>query len=214
VAEKSVLLQVTGPPTPETLRPDQRERRERIVRAALKALLTSEYEQVKISDVARESHVALGTVYRYFASKEHLFAAAYYEWMHALESQLDRAVPRGATEAERLGDVFRRVIKAFQVQPQFFRVMMMLEMTTDAYASEVYVSLSDLFESTMEPAFGGPLDDDRRAVFLVLSAVLNGGLRAWVSGRQSINDVYRAVDETLRLIYDEKLGDPPRTRSS
>ncbi len=54
------MLDIAGPPARETLRPSQLARRQRIVRAALRALAGSEYDRVKISEVARESGVALG----------------------------------------------------------------------------------------------------------------------------------------------------------
>lgn len=85
------MLQVTGPPAPETLNQNQAARRHRIIRTALRALASSDYEQVKISDVARDSGVALGTLYRYFASKEHLFAAVFVEWQKALTTKLEKS---------------------------------------------------------------------------------------------------------------------------
>ena len=78
------MQQIAGPPAPETLRSDQLARRQRIVRAGLKALASSDYDQVKISEVARDAGVALGTVYRYFASKEHLLAAVIAELQGAM----------------------------------------------------------------------------------------------------------------------------------
>src|ERR1700683_3392163 len=135
--EDTRVQQIAGPPAPETLRADQLARRQRIVRAALKALAGSDYEQVKISDVARDSGVALGTLYRYFASKEHLFAAVFVEWHGALKKKLEKERPEGETEADRLRDVFHRMVRAFQLQPQFFRVVMMLEAPTDAYAADL-----------------------------------------------------------------------------
>ena len=129
------MLRAAGPPPPEELRRDLRERRERIVRAALKALAGSDHESVKISEVARDANVALGTVYRYFLSKEHLFAAAFYEWQHAMKVRLEKGGLADAPEQDRLREVFHRTIKAFQVQPQFFRVLMVLQTTTDSYAA-------------------------------------------------------------------------------
>jgi AcrR family transcriptional regulator len=196
------MLQVAGPPAPEDLRRDQKARRDRIVRAALRALASSDHEGVKISEVARDADVALGTLYRYFASKEHLFGAAFYEWQAALQAKLETSAPKGDTEQERLRDVFHRTVKAFQRQPQFFRVMMMLETTGDPYAAEIYSSLGSLFEATVGPAFAGPLEGDRAAVFRVLNSVLTTTLRSWVVGRGSINAVYDGIDEALRLMYD------------
>jgi AcrR family transcriptional regulator len=196
------VLQVTGPPAPETLRRDQFARRERIVRTALRALANSDYEQLKISEVARDSDVALGTLYRYFASKEHLFAAVFVEWQGALKKKLQTAHPEGDTEAERLRDVFHRTIRAFELQPQFFRVTMMLHGTTDAYAAELYRSVSSQFHDTVQTAFEGPFDEDRDAIFCTINSVLDGSLRSWALNKQTIDEVYKNVDNAIRLIYE------------
>ena len=196
------MLQIAGPPAPETLRRDQFARRQRIVRAALRALANSDYDQVRISEVARDSGVALGTLYRYFASKEHLFAAVFVEWQAALKKKLEKEPPRGGTEAERLRDVFHRTIRAFQLQPQFYRVVMILNATTDAYAADLYQSISSQFQDTVQTAFPGPFDDDHAAILGTVNAVLDGSLRSWVMNRQTIQDVYNNVDAAIRLIYE------------
>ena len=196
------MLQIAGPPAPETLRRDQFARRQRIVRAALRALANSDYDQVRISEVARDSGVALGTLYRYFASKEHLFAAVFVEWQAALKKKLEKEPPRGGTEAERLRDVFHRTIRAFQLQPQFYRVVMILNATTDAYAADLYQSVSSQFQDTVQTAFAGPFDDDHAAILGTVNAVLDGSLRSWVMNRLTIRDVYHNVDAAIRLIYE------------
>lgn len=196
------MLQIAGPPAPETLRRDQLARRQRIVRAALRALANSDYDQVKISEVARDSGVALGTLYRYFASKEHLFAAAFVEWQGALKKKLEKEQPQGDSEADRLRDIFHRTIRAFQLQPQFFRVVMMLTATTDAYAADLYQSVASQFHDTVQMAFEGPFDEDHQAIFGTINAVLDESLRSWVMNRLTIQDVYANVDNTIRLIYE------------
>ena len=196
------MLQIAGPPAPETLRRDQFARRQRIVRAALRALANSDYDQVRISEVARDSGVALGTLYRYFASKEHLFAAVFVEWQAALKKKLEKEPPRGGTEAERLRDVFHRTIRAFQLQPQFYRVVMILNATTDPYAADLYQSISSQFQDTVQTAFPGPFDDDHAAILGTVNAVLDGSLRSWVMNRLTIQDVYHNVDAAIRLIYE------------
>ena len=195
------MQQIAGPPAPETLRADQLARRQRIVRAALKALAGSDYEQVKISEVARDSGVALGTLYRYFASKEHLLAAVFVEWHGALKKKLEKDPLQGTVEADRLRDIFHRMIRAFQLQPQFYRVMMMLAATTDAYAADLYQSLETQARDTVRLAFDGALDADRTAILATLNAVLDEALRSWVMNRKTIADVYADVDNAIRLIY-------------
>ena len=213
------MVQIAGPPAPESLSAAQFDRRQRIVRAALRALSSSDYERVKVTAVAQESRVALGTVYRYFASKEHLIGAAFVEWQRALKVKLDRSAPSGDTEADRLRDVFGRAIKAFNLQPQFFGVMMMLQATSDPYAAEIYQSVGDVFHDTVQSAFDGPFDEDRVAIFRTINSVLTTGLINWSMKRQSIKDVYAQVDDTIRLIYeycpsDSRVGRELRTARS
>jgi AcrR family transcriptional regulator len=196
------MLQIAGPPAPETLRSDQLARRQRIVRTALRALADGDYEQVRVNEVARDSGVALGTLYRYFASKEHLFAAVFLEWQSALKTKLEHEPPSGRTEAARLRDVIHRTIRAFQLQPQFYRLLMVLNATTDPYAADLYGALSLEFRADVQTAFTGPVDEDREAVLRVVYAVLNESLRSWVMNRATIQEVYDHVDDAIRLIYE------------
>ena len=50
--------------------------RERIVESAIHAFQTRSYNEVTVSDIAEASHLAKGSVYRYFESKEDLLTAA------------------------------------------------------------------------------------------------------------------------------------------
>jgi AcrR family transcriptional regulator len=203
-----VVAQLSGPPIPETLRADQRARRDKIVRAGLRALGNGDYERLKVSEIAKESGVALGTLYRYFASKEHLFAAVFYEWQNAMKRNLDKVAPKG-TESEQLQAILARTVRSFQVQPQYYRVLLMLQTTSDHYAAEIYVSLNGVFQEILASAIEGPLDADHQAILRTLTSVLDQGLRGWVMGRERIEDVYLGIDEAIRLIYQF----PPAKRS-
>lgn len=185
------------PGQPDLLRKDQRERRARIVRTALRGLSAGDYDKIKVSDVARDAEVALGTLYRYFTSKEHLFAAVFTEWQDGLRRKLDRLPRPDGTEGDRLRSVVHHTIRAFQMQPQFYRLMIVLQTTPDPRAAEIYTSLDALFTDVMRTA--APEADE--AVVSTLRAVADQGLRGWIMGRLPIQAVYDAVDDTLRLIY-------------
>jgi hypothetical protein len=53
-------------------------------------------------------------------------------------------------------------------------------------------------------AFAGPFDDDRRAIYSTLNAVLDESLRTWVMNRATIADVYANIDNAIRLIYEDR----------
>ncbi|WP_062432962.1 TetR/AcrR family transcriptional regulator [Herbidospora daliensis] len=191
-----MVTDVPGPAAPESLRKDQRERRARIVRTGLRGLTGSDYDKIKVSDVARDAQVALGTLYRYFSSKEHLFAAVFDEWQDGLRRRLDRLPPGGDTEGDRLRHVLHAAIRAFQAQPQFYRLMIVLQTTDDPRAAEVYAPLDTLFADVMRAASAGA----DAVVVSTLRAVADQGLRGWIMGRHPIEAVYEAVDDTLRLV--------------
>src|ERR1700694_6017874 len=63
------------------------------------------YEAVQMRDVAALAGVALGTVYRYFTSKDHLLAAALAEWTEEMETRLREVPARGTSPSERVVDL-------------------------------------------------------------------------------------------------------------
>jgi AcrR family transcriptional regulator len=193
-----------GLPAPESLRPSQRARRERIVKAALRRLISSDYDSIKVSDVAKDAKVALATLYRYFSSKEHLFAAVFHEWQTSFARRMEASPPAAGSESDRLRSFLGQTVRAFQVQPQFYKLLLVVQMTSDPYAAEIYVSLNRVFRRTFDAALGptAESDRDRDAIFKTLACVLDQYLTRWVAGRCSIEDVYEAVYESIRLIYE------------
>ncbi len=210
VVTTSTARRVAGvPPVPEELRTKQHARRQRIVRAALAAATRSNYDDVKMTTVARDAGVALGTVYRYFASKEHLFAAVFLEWQGALDRRLAKAAPRGDSEAERVLDVYSRVLTAFELQPQFLRILMIVEMSADANAIRTMNTAGAYFRDSMSGVFD-EYDDARSHIAFTITSVLFSGLRAWSRNRMTIADVRVQVEAAIHLIYHYQSGSVQR----
>jgi len=102
-------------PDPDSLPRGQQERRDRIVRAAISLLEHGgEYDAIQMRDVAREAGVALGTVYRYFTSKEHLYAAALLEWADNFPPREQSKRAGGRSDEAQLRALMRRAVRAFE----------------------------------------------------------------------------------------------------
>jgi AcrR family transcriptional regulator len=188
------------PPSPESLTASQFARRERIVKVALNLLVNGDYEKIQMRDVAEASDVALGTVYRYFTSKEHLFAAVQIEWVKSLHRQILRRPPTGQSNLERLSQVLHKTVRAFQLQPQFYRVLLVLEVTKDPFAKELFEVMTRETGATYREALSD-VDPQTASVLLgVVLAVLGAELRSWVLGRQSIDEVNQNLDAALSLL--------------
>ncbi len=194
-------LQDTGPPVPESLIPSQRARRDRIVGAALELLKDGEYDKIQMRDIAEQADVALGTVYRYFASKEHLFAAVLVVWSGALHQRVQRRPLVGDTPVEMLDDLMGRVLNAFDRFPQFLRLIIVLENTPDLYARKLHAEFSASTGDTfLEPL--APLHpDDARDVIDVVKAVLWSLLRSWSQDAISMKDARVRMSRAIDLIF-------------
>jgi AcrR family transcriptional regulator len=83
----------------EALTPNQAARRQRVIDAAMKLAADGGYDAVQMRDVASEAGVALGTIYRYFTSKDHLLAACQVEFARAEQRRLELRPTQGDTTA-------------------------------------------------------------------------------------------------------------------
>jgi TetR/AcrR family transcriptional regulator, cholesterol catabolism regulator len=190
------------PPAPDGLTLAQRQRRARILEAGTELLAVREYDQIQMRDVAERADVALGTLYRYFTSKEHVFSAVIVQWAGSLQRQVGRHPLVGATNAERLSDVFQRAVRAFQRQPQFYRVIMMMQASADPFAREYSEQLSKATLQTFAGALEGLPEDVAIGIVAVSEAVLDTNLRSWAMGRTPISAVNQALEAAAHLLLE------------
>jgi TetR/AcrR family transcriptional regulator, cholesterol catabolism regulator len=210
VNQRPVDGRLVAPPQPADLTAAQAARRERIIVCAFDSLRTARYEDIQMRDVAEGAKVALGTLYRYFVSKEHLFAAVLLRWGVGLDTGVQRAPLRGETTADQLIDLYSRTIAAFERVPEFFRLRSIIEGSDDPFAKDLY----DEFTGGIGGVLAGPLDSlspaDRATVNEVLMAMLSSVLRAWIGGTITVDEARARMARTVRLIFSP----PPVEQSS
>lgn len=190
------------PPLLSDLTPSQQQRRARIVAAGLALLRREEYDRIQMRDVADEAGVAIGTVYRYFQSKEHLFAEVLAEWAVTLRTRVERSPLKGDTNTARLQEVLHRSVRAFQAWPQLVRVLMTLEASTDPFANEIFTSMNTSIYAIWTEALVGLPEDVVATVVKVVGATLDLLLRQWVTGRVSINEVYGQLERAITVLLE------------
>lgn len=161
----------------------QRARYRRILRAAAKLGARDELERVQMQDVAKEAGVAIATLYRYFPSKVHLFAAVMRSQVLRLH---DEAVPpeHGQDPVAAVADLLIRIGRDMLDHPQLSLSMIQ----ANNLAQKVPGSASDQIDATFEELVmhtagldQDPTPDDHRRArlvilcwFGVLMTVLNG----------------------------------------
>jgi AcrR family transcriptional regulator len=193
-------------PDPATLPPGQQERRERIVQAAIALLERGEYDAIQMRDVAQEAGVALATIYRYFTSKEHLYAAALLTWAADFPRARPAATNGAATNEAQLRALMRRAARAFEHYPQMMRVEIVLESSTDPNARALFDEFAGNNRRALMDALSSVDTDTAAAIVETVNSVFVTRLRSWALGRATIRDVDRSVQSTLDLIFATPLS--------
>ena len=80
-------------------------RKERLIAAATALAAEGGYDAVQMRDVAARAEVALGTLYRHYASKDQLLLAAMAQQAATLRERLVQRPPTGDTPAARVSAV-------------------------------------------------------------------------------------------------------------
>jgi AcrR family transcriptional regulator len=89
----------------------------RIVDTAVALAEQGGFEAVRLRDVAERSDVALGTLYKYFRSKEDILLFAFDEGVTRLEQSLCARPAAGANALERVTSFFRRATRGLMRNP-------------------------------------------------------------------------------------------------
>jgi AcrR family transcriptional regulator len=103
----------------------------RIVDAAVELAEQGGFEAVRLRDVAERSDVALGTLYKYFRSKEDILLFALNEQLERLEQLMAARPIAGGRPYARAGEFFRRATRALARRPQFARALIRAMATGD-----------------------------------------------------------------------------------
>jgi TetR/AcrR family transcriptional regulator, cholesterol catabolism regulator len=182
------------------LTPNQAARRQRVIDAAMKLAADGGYDAVQMRDVAGEAGVALGTIYRYFASKDHLLAACQVEFARAEQRRLELRPTQGDTAADRVVDVLRRATRAQERQPQLTAAMVTAISSPDPAVSGCQREVT----AVMAGVLAGPMGDIdpklKAEITRALSHVWFSALLGWVNGWTNVGAVGAELESAARLL--------------
>jgi AcrR family transcriptional regulator len=192
------------PQAPETMTPNQLARRARVIDAVLALVHEGATEDMQMKDIADRAGVALGTIYRYFSSKDHVFGAALVEWARDLDRRTTRRPASDGSPADQLVAVLHQALRAYQREPTFARLLILVANSSDPYAGECYRQMGPVVFAALGRAiegFDAPADTAERVLNLI-GAVWYHGLVEWVNGRMTIDDVANALDSAARHLVN------------
>ena len=181
----------------------QAERRRRVIGAAIDLGAGGGCDAVQMRDLSARSDVALGTIYRYYSSKDHVLAEALVEWVADLEGQIARRPPTGATTADRMVDILRRATRAMEREPKLSEAVITALAAADPKVIECQQVVGTTMARIQDRAFPDDFDVDTRAgIVRMLGWIWYAALVGWVNGWSGIGKVGDELELAARLLIE------------
>jgi AcrR family transcriptional regulator len=162
-------------------------------------------------DVADRSGIALGTVYRYFSSKEHLLATALADWQERLTRRV--LMPRAGEDNVAGGDLTERVlsftrkeIRGFARNPKIAELMVQVNVSSDPYARDALARMGAMNDQVMDRLLAGVAPERAEPIKNALGSVLMNSLTYWVTGRITLAELTSQVESVTRLVLEHAAG--------
>jgi AcrR family transcriptional regulator len=181
----------------------QRRRREAIIREAVSVLTRHGESSLQMKDLAVRAGVSVGTVYRYFPSKDFLLQAialSRYEAVAAGDRPLKIV---GRTVGERVEDLFIREFRANQRSPKLAAALLGVSMDTDRANSEMADAVRRVHRAIVDRAARDDQDELPDYVVPFLDLVMHVFASAscgWIMGLQSSEETVRQIAMAARLL--------------
>lgn len=175
-------------------------RRERVIRAAMELASEGGYDAVQMRDVATRAHVALGTIYRYFSSKDHLLAAGLVEWSRDLKRKLELRPLKSVSTGDRLVEVLRASTGTLERQALLGAAMVTAITSPDPSVSECQQDVSEVMVSMLATAMENVDPQLREGMISILLHVWFSSLLGWVNGWRNVSTVGEELEIAARLL--------------
>ena len=191
----------------------QAQRRKNVMDAALGLAARGGLQGLRIRDVVARTGVSSATIYRYFASKEHLLVAALAEQRFAL-GQPDGTPPDGTTSAERVIILLRRPTDALTGAPRLAAAMLQAMTSGEPGVAPLLAAITEpLVAETahaIRPTGPRPADHElARTIQRVWFAALVG----WVTASETADSINHAVETAAHQLLDPNPGQESQSTS-
>ncbi|MEQ8840955.1 MAG: TetR/AcrR family transcriptional regulator [Acidimicrobiales bacterium] len=178
----------------------QEQRRRRVLLAAIELAAEGGYDGVQMRAVAERADVALGTVYHYFSSKDHLLAASMTEWLSGLEASVARRPAGGATTLERVLDILGRTTRAMAENPKVSAAVIGGLIAEGPHGAPSQETLHVMFSAMLRSAFTADYPAERREkIIRSLEHIWFSELIAWKNGWNPYDQGARELEDAAEL---------------
>jgi AcrR family transcriptional regulator len=189
-------------PAPSRLRGTQAQRRQRIVDMAHTMIVESSDENVQIRDIADRAGVALGTAYRYFGSKERLFAEVYAQWCVRVNDGLVLGIRRVKSNTERTRLLARTMFARLTSEPQLASIGRVLKVTEDPAILRIVHRTEHGMLQLFRNALHGVEQRDADSVAMIVMSVIRAAQELHSAGLISFDEANREIAKAVKMVLE------------
>jgi AcrR family transcriptional regulator len=189
-------------PEPSMLRGAQAKRRQRIIDMAHTMIVESSDENVQIRDIADRADVALGTAYRYFGSKERLFAEVYAQWSLRLNDELLRDIRRGKSNTERTRLLARTMFKRLTDEPQLASIGRVLKVAEDPTILRIIHRTEHGMLQLFRNALHGVEQRDADSIAMIVMSVIRAAQDLHSAGLLAFDEANREIAKAVKMVLE------------
>ncbi len=192
---------------------DIEDRAQKIIDTAVELAEQGGFEAVRLRDVASQSGVALGTLYRHFRSKEDLLVAALHREADTLVEYVGNMPPKGSDPLERLANYFQAATMTLCRKPKLARAVLRAAASGVPELAEKLLLFHNICAELAVSALRGkqigeePPTELEMQISWILHQVWFGALIGWMSGISDQDKVVEEVRGAAELILQ---GSPVR----
>jgi TetR/AcrR family transcriptional regulator, cholesterol catabolism regulator len=154
----------------------QRATRQQIVDAAIEIATTEGYDALTTRAAGARAGVAIGTVYRYFTSKDHMLVTAMLDWSERFIASVAADPPTADTAAARVVEVFTRFAERSGRRPALMDALFRAGTSSDPTVVALRASQRSVTSRLVELAVGDVAVADRDDVVHVFEDVVSAAL--------------------------------------
>ena len=183
----------------------QAERRARVLRAAIDLAAEGGYDGVQMRAVAERADVALGTVYHYFSSKDHLLAESLSEWLATFRRSVDLDPVTGATTLDRVLDLLGRTIDQMGAHRQVTAALISGFVAEGEEVAACQEALHETFSALMATAFDDDFPaTDRDRIVRSLEHVWFSALIGWKNDWLTYDRASADLEDAARMLLSAR----------
>lgn len=180
---------------------EQAGRRDQVIQSAMELAEAGGYDAVIMKTVAERSGVALATLYRWFASKDHLLTEVLLAWGSDVSADLADAPLVDPDPVARVSGALRQIMVIAAARPQLASAIVAAVLTVEPAVFENQNDFHAMVVSWIDIALGNADLPNREEVVEVLELVCFSVIIGLVSGRDTAESAGDRLESATRLLF-------------